>query len=138
MYGLFSKKKKKKKQIGRRNCKTSQAFTSFYQRVKEYKENPFIERKGPHLPLQPLVSDSLQGKIKVLFFCSFHLLHVISIFAVIERMKRVLKAAFRNFALKPYKQRCQDPVFHRPVRVQLSWSLNVQIDLLFQILMYIC
>ena len=48
MQGLFSKKhkkkKEKKKQIGRRNCKTSQALTSFYKRVKKYKENPIIER----------------------------------------------------------------------------------------------
>ena len=38
----------------------------------------------------------MQGKIKVLFFCSVQLLHGMSIFAVIEQMKGVLEAAFRN------------------------------------------
>ena len=91
------KKKKKKTQIGRRNCKTSQALTSFYKRVKKYKENPIIERyvkDNTYLfSHQSLIitmkSSSMQGKIKVLFFCSVQLLHVISIFVVIERMKRV-------------------------------------------------
>ena len=32
-------------------------MTSVYKGVKKYKENPFIEGKGQHLPSQPLVSD---------------------------------------------------------------------------------
>ena len=94
MQGLFSKKhkkkKEKKKQIGRRNCKTSQALTSFYKRVKKYKENPIIERyvkDNTYLfSHQSLIikmkSSSMWGKNKrlVLLLCSA--LHVIS-------MKRV-------------------------------------------------
>ena len=101
MQGLFNKKhkkkKEKKKQIGRRNCKTSQALTSFYKRVKKYKENPIIERyvkDNTYLfSHQSLIikmkSSSMWGKNKrlVLLLCSA--LHVISIFVVIERMKRV-------------------------------------------------
>ena len=101
MQGLFSKKhkkkKEKKKQIGRRNCKTSQALTSFYKTVKKYKENPIIERyvkDNTYLfSHQSLIikmkSSSMWGKNKrlVLLLCSA--LHVISIFVVIERMKRV-------------------------------------------------
>ena len=57
----------------------------------------------------------------VLVLCSAYTRHLYS-----------LAAAFQKFAPKPAKRGCQDPVFHRPVRVRPYWNerfLNVRIDL---------